>query len=497
MAQASFAATDQLQSILRLLRRTARFWWVGVLAFAVGIAVTLAAAKVRRKQFRSEAVVFYQEGLQWTATEGVSTRRIGQRLKDILLTRTKLTKVVEELGLHPALVAAGRIGEAVEEVRLAVNFRVNDGDIFVLSYTGSTPDEAQKVTAKLTDMLIEENTRLRSEQAEVARTFLDTEKKRNEAELAAKETALLRFLAQHPEFASEQSTIGVSLRATTKRDSPSTTTAPSGGGDNALEALRREEERLRRQINSPSAIVAPQDPALVAAKNEAENRLHAAQRELTDRRSRYTEQHPDVRSAAKAVTEAEDALERATEALKAARVPIVDDGESRKALEARLAQVQAEIAAAQQRRRPRDAERTPPVEPVSSSEAAQRIVALETEWARLNREVSEARDRFAQLDTKEFMASMTASTLLSGKSAQIVVIDPAFLPAQAIGVSTKRFVIMGILAAFAIAIGVAMLFGLMDDRLYDHIDATRLAIAPVLIEITGASLAAGKARANG
>src|SRR5262249_3037523 len=92
----------------------------------------------------------------------------------------------------------------------------SEGDGFVVSYTGNSRDEAKRVTAKLTDVLIGENTRLRAEQAEVARAFLDAEKKRNEDDLAAKEAEQLRFLAKHPEFAHEQSTIGVTLRATKK-----------------------------------------------------------------------------------------------------------------------------------------------------------------------------------------------------------------------------------------------------------------------------------------
>ncbi len=90
----------------------------------------------------------------------------------------------------------------------ATGFRISEGDIFVLSFTGDSPQEAQRVTAKLTDVLIAENTRLRSAQAEVAQAFLETEKRRNETELAAREAELLRFLASHPEFAQDHQGAG-------------------------------------------------------------------------------------------------------------------------------------------------------------------------------------------------------------------------------------------------------------------------------------------------
>lgn len=469
-------ASDYLESVVRPVRRAARFWWVALGAFGVVMAATLAASVLGR-QYRSEAVVYYQEGMQWTTSEGLSTRRIGNRLKDVLLARAQLARIVEELGLYPELVQAGRMAEAVEEMRLATGFKVSEGDIFVVSYTGGSPQEAQRVTAKLTDVLIDQNARLRSEQAEIAREFLDAEKKRNAAELGAKETELLRFLAKHPEFAHEQGTMGSALRATARRGWE--TSGPRAGkGDDALGALRREEERLRRQIQSPSHIPpAPKDPALVAAKNEAEANLKAAERELASRRARFTEQHPDVRSAAALVKTAGDAYQRALEALEAAeRVEV----EPRPVLEERLGQVRQEIAAHQ---RKVGQERASPPRPADGDNAAQRIVALETEWARLNREVAEARERFQQLDTRQFMASMVASTMVSGQAAQIVVIDPAYVPAHPVGMARTRMFLMGLAMALVLGGGLAMLCGALDDRIHDRADLERLGLAPVLIEL--------------
>lgn len=486
MANSPLIARDNLQSVVRFLRRTVRFWWVALATLVVGGALTGVVAHYRVKQWKSEAVVYYQEGLQWTTNEGMSTRRIGQRLRDTLLARAELAKLIEELDLYPLLVKTGRTSDAVEEMRNETSFKMSEGDIFTISYTGDTPEEAQRVTAKLTEVVIGENTRLRSEQAEVARAFLDAEKNRNEADLGAKEAAQLRFLAQHPEFAHEQSTIGIALRA--RKTTDAATPAPTTRDDDALGALRREEERLKRQISSPTQIPRPpRDPQLVAAKNEAEAKLRAAQRELADRRARFTEQHPDVRSAATLVQEAEENFRRATEALNTSETSTVTivDVEPRAALEARLASVQGDIAA-YLRKHPK--EKATPGDPVEKVDAAQRIVALETEWARLNREAAEARERFQALDTRQFMATMTASTLMSGQAAQIVVIDPAFLPAQALGMSTRALFLIGLALALAVGLGLTMIFAWLDDRIYDHDDVEKLNLAPVLIEVGGRTM---------
>jgi hypothetical protein len=103
------------------------------------------------------------------------------------------------------------MSEAVEEMLLATTFRVSEGDIFVVSFTGSSPEEAQRVTAHLTDILIGENARLRSGQAVVTKEFLEAERKRNAAELAAKESEYVRFLAAHPEFLEDAAARGITL----------------------------------------------------------------------------------------------------------------------------------------------------------------------------------------------------------------------------------------------------------------------------------------------
>src|SRR5215468_2304830 len=136
MASPPLIASDNLQAVVRFLRRTVRFWWVALATLVLGLGATVVVANLRVKQWRSEAVVYYQEGLQWTSNEGMSTRRIGQRLRDMLLARAQLAKLIDELDLYPKLVKAGRVSEAVEEMRNDTSFKMSEGDVFTISFTG-------------------------------------------------------------------------------------------------------------------------------------------------------------------------------------------------------------------------------------------------------------------------------------------------------------------------------------------------------------------------
>src|SRR5262249_1328265 len=64
MAQPPVIATDYLHSVIRMVRRAARYWWVALATIVLGAALTLAVAKTMTNQYRSEAVLYYQEGMQ-------------------------------------------------------------------------------------------------------------------------------------------------------------------------------------------------------------------------------------------------------------------------------------------------------------------------------------------------------------------------------------------------------------------------------------------------
>src|SRR5262249_46078531 len=141
---------DHLAPVAKLLRRSLRYWWVLIIAAILGGVAAYAAMRLRTSRFQSQTVLYYQEGLQWNqGEEGPSVRRISARWKEMLPGRARLQKTIEELGLYPRLVKEGRIAEAVEEMHNDVGFRINEGETFVISYQGDSPEQVQKVTAYL------------------------------------------------------------------------------------------------------------------------------------------------------------------------------------------------------------------------------------------------------------------------------------------------------------------------------------------------------------
>src|SRR5581483_4114717 len=107
-------------------------------------------------------------------------RKLGLRLKEMVLSRTRLRQIIEEFRMYPALVEDRGYVDAVDEMRTHIAFRVRDGDTFGLSFEGNDPKLVQAVTARLAEALIEENSKHRVEQATVTKDFLDAETERVE-----------------------------------------------------------------------------------------------------------------------------------------------------------------------------------------------------------------------------------------------------------------------------------------------------------------------------
>jgi uncharacterized protein involved in exopolysaccharide biosynthesis len=483
---------DQLDRVVSIALRSWQFRWYAVLVLVLGAIGSLTVAMVKPRMYTSETLIVYREGIGVRTALGTdqvsdATQKLALKLKELVLSRTRLQKIIDEYHLYPALVDERGYVEAVNEMRKNIAFTAKDGETFGLSYSGTDPTLVQKLTARLAHDLLEEQSRTRLEAAGDTKEFLDVKKRVSDEDLRDKESALATFISKHPEFARESNGInagtetGIAVRASAAQK------ASARAVDPQLAAFERQAARLQERLGIPvkrKVIVPPDaDPKLVAARNDAENDLKAAQRELADKSAQFTEEHPDVRAAKARVKAAEAKLNRATDALvPAAKTPADPKPEAaeegaidRVALEAELKRVQDDLAAYKRHRATDDAAGTTPSE-------ASSIVTLETEWTRLNREVADAREQNSQLQTRQFNASMFESAVTSGHNAQMIIVDPAYKPMHPAKGRTQ-IVIAGMAISFALALLLALLLAMLDDRLYDRVDVESLHLAPLLVVV--------------
>lgn len=491
-AEAKQPAGPQPPSIGGMLRRTLAHWYIAVIVIVIGVGLTAMVVRGRKPAYRSETVIFYREGIRaaYIGPDGPDPlRTLSARLKETLLARSNLEKVVSEFNLFPDVVEKRGMVDAADRLRSKVSFRAKSPDTFAISYEGTTREEAQEVTARLAELLIEENQRVKQSQAKITSEFLYAQQKQAEQELEKADKDVAAFLTAHPEFAQETvqptgAQTGATLRAEQRKATE---------GDPIVEGLERQATRLRTQLNpraaaSAGAPAAPEQPpaALTQQKQQADQELAAARRDLADKQARFTEAHPDVRNAAARVAAAEAGARRAEQLLNAwkpappppppdAQDPYGDGKADAEKVKVRLqiAQIEKEIAERKAGTFGKKQE--------DPNDAAQQIINVESEWSKLTREQTRARQRLADLETKVFRAEIASSSEEGGYAAQISVLDPAFKPTAPSTPPRSMVALIGLVASFAVGLVLAAARGIvLDDRVFAAEDIERMGLAPVL-----------------
>lgn len=462
---------------------------VAFVVLAFGLAVTMVLARSRKPVWNSETVVYYKEGIgrQFVGieNEGNALKTLPARLKETLLSRQHLEKIVKEFNLYPLIVDAEGYIAAVDKFRTKITFKPRSEETFLIAFEGTTAEEAQQVTARLADVLVENMHEQKRSQAKTAMDFLEAEKKRADDELTKHEIELAKFVALHPEFAAEANAEQAGAGVRTEK--------AKAVADPELLALDRQQQRLRAALAAPAGGGGPgapagggPDPALVAAKNAADQELAAAQRDFNQKSEKLTDQHPDVKMAKAQLASAQAKAREAAARLAAATPPPAspfaappaakddpyDKPDEKVLLQRELAKNEREI---QMRKRG--------IKPdVDARSVANQIIELETEWKRLNRERDAARERAGNIGARLFRARSNAESELGGYNSQVMVLDPAYRPAEPNTMPKPKFIAIGVLVSIVAGLAFATAWGMfLDDRVFVADDLAGL--APVLATI--------------
>jgi hypothetical protein len=449
---------------------------------------------VVRPIYRSEEVLIYKPppgATMVSQSEGDASRQIGARLKEMLFTRARLGMLVKEFGLYPDGTGETGLHDAVEEIRKHLRFESSGGDAFRITFESESPQQSKAVTARAAEMLLEMHRQWRTQDVVKTQQFFDVQKHKAEESLRRREGEFADFIGEHPEmaqvFGNGPMAPGASLRAINVEHKP-------GPNDSSLSTLEARASRLRErgsesnklERNGSDSHPSPPDPSLLAERESVQADLVAARRDLAQKQKQFTSEYPDVRQANEAVMAARDRLRKIDEAIAAARkgtlvappadmsLPRAEDATPSVTTRRRLAALGKQIAKARAHMLERD---------------PKRLAELGTQMAEFDRRVTEARDRLSVLQSKQFQASLQATLDLQDKTGELVVVDPAFLPARAERHGRVKTGALGIGAALALAFGLALTSTFLSDRLRARFDLPRLGLPVLLAQVPGESRA--------
>ncbi|HEX3775159.1 MAG TPA: hypothetical protein VHV51_11885, partial [Polyangiaceae bacterium] len=136
-------AREQLSRALAFLRRALGFWRMPLITLVLGAAACAVFLHLRTPRYRSETVIFYSEkGGSSEDSEAGTARTVTLRLKELLLSRATLTRIIGQFNLYPDVRAKLGASEAIEELKKHIEFKAPGGDTISIAFEGTSAEQA-------------------------------------------------------------------------------------------------------------------------------------------------------------------------------------------------------------------------------------------------------------------------------------------------------------------------------------------------------------------
>jgi polysaccharide chain length determinant protein (PEP-CTERM system associated) len=193
-SQKSFSLHDYLDVFLRRI-------WYFVIPLVIILVGTVTYAVMAPKWYRSSTLVLVSpQKISPDYVKATVTSSVEDRLASIaqeILSRTRLEQVVTEFKLYPGQVKSLPMESVVELMRKDIQVEIPKKDkeknYFTISYVGKDPKVVAQVTNKLSSLFIEENLKIREQQAQGTTEFL-------ESELSTKKDKVEKFQQEITDF---------------------------------------------------------------------------------------------------------------------------------------------------------------------------------------------------------------------------------------------------------------------------------------------------------
>jgi polysaccharide chain length determinant protein (PEP-CTERM system associated) len=418
---------------------------VVVTAAAVALAYTLPRKYVSSTLILVEAEQIPASFVERTGTE--NSRRL-QTVRQEVLSRTRLERVIQELDPYPGDAGRKPLGTIVEGMREAIAIRVKGNDAFAIEYVHRDPQKAMVVANRLATLFIEEIEANRGRHVAETSQFIESRLEEARHSLEATEESLRRFKEKHMGTLPEQLPANLSTLNRLQLEQ-----------QNVGEDLRAAQVRLATAEAAAAAV-----PPTVRTDDPEVMRLRG---ELAALRTRYTDEHPDVQALLSRLQRLEG--QRGTPA------PATDGG--RGATSAALQQARLEVRTLQARQA--DLVRRASVFEARVDETPRTEQELQT----LTRDHQKLKDNYLTLLNKKMSAHMAEKLETQWTGERFRMLDPAALPERPIFPRKLYFLIGGLALGLAVGLAAAAAAELVDPTVKSLGELHALFSEPILATV--------------
>jgi len=463
-----------------------RLWYIALPFFVISIATVVYLIRAPRI-YRSVTLILVQpqeipdDYVRSTVSTDARSRLT--TLREQVMSRPRLEQIINKYDLYPKIRSTSTVYDAVQVMRKNIQLEVNEPSSprdrspasFQISFEGSVPAKVRDVTADIANLFIEDDLRLREQQAVGTSKFLDRELERMKERLRKKEELVRQFKEKYMGLLPEQMETNYRILSQLQQQL-----------DSLNESLQQTEDRkvlLQSQLSRIEAIqsdVPSEDRSQgsISSRDEVDLSLDELRQRLEVFKSRYSEKHPDVARLAAiiALRENEEASVHASDRIEKTEAQQLLLAQ-REDFSTQLQLVRKEIRNLRQEKKETSREI---YEYKGRIEEGPKIEQLLVD---LRRGYEEASANYQSLLEKRLQAELAENLERTQKGEQFRILEPAHLPEMPVKPEILKNLMLGFVLALFSGLSLAYLREYQDPTFWSSKDMRGFIDVPVLVSI--------------
>ncbi len=442
-----------------------------LLSLSVGLGVYLLVPKVYQS---TSLIIYQQQKVNPSKLSPDEEKKIGEMVSTVsqqVTSRTSLEGIIAQFNLYPEAREKLPIEDVVVAMRdkdIQIRSQQSKGNIFSVTFNGNNPRTTMQVTNVLASKFIEENLRVREERATETTAYIKDELRMAKEALDRKEAIMRDYKLQYYNEMPEQRMVNMQRLNALQEQYQSIQ-----ANIHNLEQTRMlvaEQYAVRRDMLSLSGSGAGKEV-------EQADDLASARQLLERLRTRYTEEHPDIKQLKKriALLEMEKSATAGADAAGAGNDGRASLAGDKLALQARSANTNLRTL------------RSEGEQVLQQIQIYQQWIdktpIREAEWAAITRDYEELKKHYEYLVAQSLSAVAAESLERRQKGSQFKIIDPAYLPEKPIKPNFVQIMLLALGVGLGAGVGLTFLFDFFDTSFRDATELENYLQVPVLCAV--------------
>ncbi len=509
--------TTDLKELLSMLSRRVKFIVIAVLVCTLVGTISFAVAP--RKYRSTTTILILPQRVPESYVRSTVSLRIEDRLASMrqqIMSRTRLLSLIDELKLFDKRADKRPDDELVEQVRKGIELQIRGHDSFVLSYTHEDRQMAMLTTSKLASYFIDENLRLREQQAVGTSDFLESQLQEMKAKLESQEGIVKQYRTKYMGQLPQQLEANIAALNRWQDQFRSVSDTLRSAEDrklfyesqlNSLGAPQRPSPRSIVTTAATSAQESTDAPVVSTDDQNIIRDFRNKQARLAELSTKYTDDYPEVKNLRmeldrleKGIAAAHAASDNGAQSRRPAGHTSAAVAEQRldpaygvelqryqqeaqryRQEEQRLSNgiKSTEIEIASLKKKLHEVEKNISDFQVKIDSAPKR----EQELYSINRDYENLKSSYNDLLRKKLDAQVSTNLEKQQKGAQFQIVDPPNLPETPVSPAKMVFLMLTLFSACVVGIGGAFLMEYLDKTLAEKESFVRYFNIPVLVSI--------------